>query len=135
MWRWPSASKWREWAGRYAPAEAMAVLTAYGGFYAAHWGTGSLGAAGFGASLGENVGFYGWLLFRDWFVSERSLGKVAKDLIIEFGFAEIFDSFLVRPAATIGAVMLFGPMLGVIIGKIAADLVFYTIAITLYERR
>ncbi len=42
---------------------------------------------------------------------------------------------MIRPDATIAAVLLFGPLAGVLIGKLAADLVFYVITIALYERR
>jgi hypothetical protein len=135
MLRWPSGTKWREWLGRYAPAEMLAILTAYAGFHLVQMLTGSLGAAGYGAAIGENVGFYGMLLARDSLASKTGMVSVIRNLFVEFGFAELLDSLIIRPLATIAAVILLGPLAGVIVGKLTADLVFYAIAITLYERR
>ncbi len=135
MVRWPSGGKWREWVGRYAPAEGVAIITTYAGFHLALVLTGSLGLAGYGAAIGENMGFYGWMLVRDWRSGSDNFGAVAKNLLVEFGFAEVLDSFAIRPLSTVIAVTLFGPLAGVLVGKLVADLVFYLIAITLYERR
>jgi hypothetical protein len=139
MLRWPSGTKWREWVWRYAPAELAAILTTYAGFHLVHILTRSLGAAAYGASIGENIGFYGWLLMRDWWrarrLGELVLGRVIKNLFLEFGLAELLDSLIIRPVTTFAAVVIFGPLAGVLIGKLAADLVFYLITITLYERR
>ena len=55
-------------------------------------------------------------------------------LLVEFGPAEIADTFAVRPLA-----MYLGPLLighlaaGILAGKIAADIVFYALAIVGYE--
>jgi hypothetical protein len=55
-------------------------------------------------------------------------------LLWEFGVAEVLDSFLVRPLCMYAAVRLTGTLaLGIILGKLAADAVFYAIAITFYE--
>jgi len=48
---------------------------------------------------------------------------------------KLLDLLMIRPDATIAAVLLFGPLAGVLIGKLAADLVLSVITIALYERR
>jgi hypothetical protein len=112
----------------------MAIATTYAGFHLASHFTGSLGFASFGASIGENLGFYGWMLVRDWQQSAKGLTSVIRNLLVEFGFAEVLDSFALRPLATFVSVTLFGQMTGVLTGKLAADLAFYLIAITMFER-
>ena len=54
--------------------------------------------------------------------------------VVEFGPADLADTFVVRPAAMFGGTLITGNVVfGVIIGKVAADLVFYGLAITSYE--
>ena len=55
-------------------------------------------------------------------------------MVAEFGPAELVDSFLVRPALLWAASALWGPNLGAwLIGKLAADAVFYVVAIVSFE--
>jgi hypothetical protein len=57
-----------------------------------------------------------------------------KALIWEFGAAEVLDSFVVRPACMYGAMALLDHLgAGIVVGKIAADVVFYGIAVLFYE--
>ncbi|MGD9803762.1 MAG: hypothetical protein AB7E81_09230 [Hyphomicrobiaceae bacterium] len=66
-----------------------------------------------------------------WFA--RALVAI-KALIWEFGAAEVLDSFVVRPACMYGAMALLGHLgAGIVVGKIAADVIFYGIAIVFYE--
>ena len=54
--------------------------------------------------------------------------------VVEFGPAEIVDTVLIRPAAMFLASLATGNVIvGVLIGKVAADIVFYGLAITSYE--
>jgi hypothetical protein len=48
--------------------------------------------------------------------------------------AELLDSLIIRPGATVLGVLMLGPGWGVIAGKIAADIIFYGLAISVYER-
>ncbi len=136
-------NKWREWIGRYGWAELCGTVGSYTGFYAALWLTGSVIAASYGAAVGENIGFYGCIGTRDYRrrraqgveVSPQLFAGIAKDMVQEFGLAELLDSLVVRPGATFLAVTMFGPTAGVLIGKIGADTVFYALAIGFYERR
>jgi ornithine decarboxylase len=53
---------------------------------------------------------------------------------VEFGPAELTDTLLVRPAAMfLGSLATGNVLVGVLIGKVAADLVFYGLAISSYE--
>ena len=125
----------REWLWRYAPAEVAATA----GALAAATATNAFGVAAataYASAIGETLAFYVVILFRDF---RRSLGphrQTLTSLIVEFGPAEIADTFAVRPLA-----MYLGPLLighlaaGVLAGKIAADVVFYVLAIVGYELR
>lgn len=126
-------SKVMEWIARYAPAEIAGIFGTYCGFWLVMALTASLPASGFGAAAGENTGFYGFLFLREWGRTGDSRHTV-RALFMEFGFAELLDSLIVRPGATVLCVLMLGQGLGVIVGKVAADVVFYVLAISVYER-
>ncbi|MET0414781.1 MAG: hypothetical protein ABW022_02015, partial [Actinoplanes sp.] len=123
----------REWLWRYGPAEAAATV----GALAAASATGALGmpaATAFAGALGETLAFYAVILFRDLRRSGTPRRQMLTGLLVEFGPAEIADTFAVRPLA-----MYLGPLLighlaaGILAGKLAADVVFYALAIAGYE--
>jgi hypothetical protein len=123
-----------EWFHRYAVAEVAGLVCALvAGIVAGR--TAGAGAAAIAATLAEGVGFYGVILLRD--VRRHGANwRVARGLVVEFGFAEVADTLLVRPLAIYGAAMLAGDTVaGVLIGKVAADVVFYAAAIAGYELR
>jgi hypothetical protein len=135
--------KIKEWLWRYLPAEVFALIGVFiGGTLANLLFHNSVATALFG-TLGENVGFYGKILYKDIQVRKKKdekitfLGmlKVLRDTIMEFGIAEYLD-LIIRPT-----LMWFFPRvvgnvtLGVLIGKFAADITFYTPAIFFYELR
>jgi hypothetical protein len=137
------AKNWREWLRRYGIAEICGTIGSYAGFLIVASVADSMVAASYGAALGENSGFYGYIFAREVValysaggrLSVRQLPKIVKDIAYEFGTAEILDFFLLRPGATFVAVALLGQGIGVLVGKVAADLVFYALAIGFYERR
>jgi hypothetical protein len=104
-------------------------------------------AAAYAAVIGENIGFYGVIIARDVAAARaaaRANGRdlstkdalaVTGDLMIEFGPAEVFDSALVRPLMIGIGTRWLGPGIGVVVGKLAADVLFYIPAIIVYERR
>jgi hypothetical protein len=60
--------------------------------------------------------------------------RTALALFAEFGPAEALDSLLVRPVCMYtGPFLTGGVASGSLLGKIAADAVFYTVAIVSYE--
>jgi hypothetical protein len=135
--------KWLEWLKRYGWAEAWGTIGSYLGFFIARRLTGSDIAASYGAALGENFGFYGCMIAVELKYHKRqghhwsasALTGIGRKLVYEFGGAELLDFSIVRPGSTFLAVALFGNRVGVFIGKVAADMVFYTLAISFYERR
>lgn len=129
---------WRDWLARFGPAELAGIVGSYCGYL----GFTALGlppvAAAYGAALGENIGYYGVIAWRDWraaAVTDRRLTRIAANMAHDFGVAEVLDSFVVRPAVTLASVSLLGAALGIGVGKIVADVVFYVLAIAFYERR
>ena len=138
-----------EWANRYVPAEIAAIITAIAGatigFVLSH---GNGVAAAFCGAMGENVGYYGVILFRDIRSSSQKLkrkgkryGKLAlykniRNILVEFGPAEVLDSFVIRPFwMWVLPTLLNNFTLGIIVAKFAADITFYASAIMSYELR
>lgn len=95
---------------------------------------------------GENIGFYGVIVIRDVKKSKQqhrksrkkytfiSLLNNIKSIILEFGPAEVIDTFLSRPFMMYIFPKFIGNIqLGIIIGKIAADIICYIMIISSYE--
>ena len=100
--------------------------------------------AALGGTWGENVGYYATIIARDLRARRMRDGRLTtggvlltcRDLVLEFGGAELLDTFLVRPAAMFALIALTGNLpLGLILGKVVADLAFYCAAIGAYELR
>lgn len=137
-----TVAKSRLWIARYGWAEVASIATSYLGYFSTVHVTQSTIAGAFGAAIGENVGYYSCIIWRE-LASRRRMGetftpkmlaKTAWALLLEFGVAELLDSFVVRPSASYLAVDMFGTHAGIIIGKLAADAVFYVLVITIYTR-
>ena len=123
-----------EWFHRYAVAEVTRLVCALVAAIAVGRTAGPAAAA-IAGTLGEGVGFYGVILLRD-VRRHGATWRVARGLVVEFGLAEVGDTLAVRPLAMYGATVLAGDTLvGVLVGKVAADVVFYTVAIAGYELR
>jgi hypothetical protein len=141
--------KLREWVGRYLPAEVLGTVTALAAAWTVHAASGSLISAAVAGTLGESLGYYGCMAVREALVHDsrhRHHGRMrrlwltgantVRDMLIEFGPAELVDSFLVRPFF-----MFLMPSLldnftaGILLGKLAADVIFYSLAIGAYELR
>ena len=130
----PFPSRLRRWLRRYGPAETAAIGANYGGFLAASLLGASLAGAAYSASMTENIGFYGVMAAQAaWAAEPEKRRRAVALLLVEFGPAELFDTFALRPAALGFAVWLLGPVLGIIVGKLIADIVFYTLAIATHE--
>ena len=128
------------WLRRYAAAELAATLGALLAAAAGARLAGPGGAAVAGA-LGETVAFYGFVVARELRAERRSGGgrstsRALSDLLVEFGPAEVIDTLAVRPLAMYVGPLLTGNLsVGIVAGKVAADLVFYTLAAIGYELR
>lgn len=135
------AGRVREWIGRYLVAEILGLAGALlAALAAVSWAPDRLAVAAYASSLGETVGFYtGYLVVR--YLREdvagpprRRIAVILAAAVVEFGPAEILDTLLIRPAAMfLGSWTTGNVIIGVLIGKVAADLIFYGLAITSYE--
>lgn len=140
--------KLAEWTRRYMPLEIVATLTALAGGLLVSVFTANPVAIAFGGTWGENSGYYGLAFVRDWLaLNERPSADgarpptpggrawlIGKRLVWEFGMAEVLDSFVFRPFCMFAATTLIGSVwIGIIVGKFAADVLFYGVAIVFYE--
>jgi hypothetical protein len=132
--------KVREWLVRYAPAEIGATLGAlFASAVAAPFAVAAVTA--YAGAIGDGVGFYAVLLVRDIHrqppgSSRGRLASTVRGLLMEFGPAELLDTVVVRPLAMFLFTRWLGDAAaGAVGGKIAADVVFYAIAVTAYELR
>ena len=140
-------AKGLEWLERYGIAEVAGLCTAIAGSFAARALTGSDIAAAYGGAMGENLGYYGVIVGREVvrdrraaFELGRSYGlagaaRTARNLVFEFGIAEVLDSAVLRPLAMGLGARYFGRALGIVVGKLAADVTFYVPVICAYELR
>jgi hypothetical protein len=137
------SEKGREWLARYLPLEIIATLTALIGGLLATVFTANAVAIAYAAAWSENIGYYALAFAREMRAvsSTDAAGpsrplRAIKNLVLEFGPAELVDSFISRPACMYAATWLLGSVgLGIIVGKFVGDLIFYGLAIIAYEFR
>lgn len=141
--------KHTEWLRRYLPAEIIGTTLALLGAWSVYLYTNSYVAAAAAGWLGEGIGFFGYFITLELFRShalynEHGLWKritltiaaASTNLIVEFLPAEIIDNIVIRPFAMYIAPIYIHPYpVGFLIGKFAADIIFYAIAILSYEAR
>jgi hypothetical protein len=137
--------KLRSWAGRYLPAELLGTLAALAAAWTAHAASDSMASAAIAGAVGEGLGFYGCVAVRE-LRYQRDVGTrtrrwrtgmaTVQTMLIEFGPAELVDSLLTRPLLMyLLPGLLHDLTAGIVAGKLAADVVFYGIAIAAYELR
>jgi len=135
-----------EWLRRYLPAELLsAVATLLAATLVLHATSSRLQAA-LAATWAGNIAYFGLLLAQDvcrayrtrqqrslpytW----RTLGQNLWALAVEFGLAELLDSFLIRPALMYYLPRWLGDFsAGILLAKLLADVTFYIPAILSYE--
>jgi hypothetical protein len=144
---WGMGRKLREWVGRYLPAEVLGTVTALATAWTVHAVSGSLISAAVAGTIGESLGYYGCIVVREvrsCDTRHRDLGtlrrrwltgtRTVRNLLIEFGPAELVDSLLVRPFFMyLMPSLLHDFTAGILVGKLAADVIFYGLAIGAYE--
>ncbi len=135
-----------EWAKRYGLAEVLSLsLTVFSTWLTFKLTNNGVITALVGTWAG-NVGFFGTILVQDILLAIKQLElsggkysietfyKNARALFVEFGIAEVFDSFLIRPFLMFYIPRILGKLsLGIIIAKFLADITFYVPAIISYE--
>jgi hypothetical protein len=141
-----SASRVQEWLRRYGPAELLSLLATLGAAAVTAQAGGTRVAVALAATWAGNVAYFGLLLLQDMRQARRQLaaqgrayslatfGRNVRALVVEFGVAEVLDSFLIRPALMYWLPRwLHSVPLGVLAAKLAADVTFYVPAIISYE--
>lgn len=140
--------KLKEWGRRYIPAEILGTIMALICSFAVFGLTGNLIATAYAGTIGENTGYYGFMSAREIIRSRRhhkannkeytiiSFLKNIRNLMMEFGLSEVFDSILIRPFFMYLFPTLLGNITwGILAGKVAADIIFYAPTIIAYELR
>ena len=135
------------WLRRYGPAEISGTIAALSFAWMTHQLTGSLAASAIAGVVAENIGYYGVICWREvrcqWQAAHMlaparrlrtTLLRVARTIGLEFGVAELLDSFVVRPFLfyMVPTLLPGHTALGFLTAKLLADLVFYAWAILAY---
>lgn len=138
--------KLSEWFARYLLGEVIGTVTALLAAFVTHVITNNMVLIALAGTWGENLGFYGYMAVREIVYYHRRTGsnkryvlvfwKSLRNLVLEFGGAELADSFLIRPFCMYLIPELLNHfVVGILIGKVIADAVFYALVITAYELR
>ena len=141
------SAKIYRWLNRYGVAECAGIACALAGSLLVRRVSGSAIAAAYAAAWGETIGYSAAIVGRDFLAGVRTarmsrtafgargvVGVIA-GLLAEFGPAGLVDTFVTRPLTMGLGVRFVGPKLGVLAGKLAADILFYVPVIFVYERR
>lgn len=139
-------SRIREWLWRYGPAELLSVLATLAAVALTFSLTRSRVTTALVGTWAGNAAYFGTILFSDVRLarralhaqgrrySARTLSRNLRALVVEFGAAEVLDSFFIRPALMYYLPIWTGPLAtGTLLAKFAADLTFYLPAILAYE--
>lgn len=133
--------KLREWLWRYLPAEIAGTFTALASALVAHQLFKNEVLTAYAGAWGENIGYYSVIFVREFLkegaeFSFKNFLKIMRNVCVEFGVAEVLDSFVLRPLFMyIFPTLLKNYPAGILAGKIAADVTFYIPAILGYEVR
>ena len=135
-----------EWIKRYVPAEFLAYSSAILGAGIIYYLTGSRLTAAYAGTIADNIGYYGFLSIREIYQSKKhhkkenkkynltSFLKNIKNLLVEFGPAELLDFFIIRPFCMyLFPILIPNYALGILVGTIASDIIFYIPTIISYE--
>jgi hypothetical protein len=141
-------SKIKEWVRRYLPADIISTVLSLATAWIINRTTGENVLAAFVGSAMASISFYGIIAYNDVRKSLKHHGKhdlsygfIAyfkdlRNLVIEFGPSEILDVLAVRPFFMYLMPKVIGEfVLGTLIGKMIADVVFFIPAIVMYEIR
>ncbi|MCK8609856.1 hypothetical protein [Agromyces sp. C10] len=139
-----------EWVARYLPLEVLGTVAAVAGSWAAYETSGSIVVAAVAGTVAESVGYYALVVVRGvrGHLASHRVGRIPspagrvvaavaltlRGMLAEFGPAEVLDTLVVRPALLVASAAWLGPdPRAWLVGKLAADAVFYAIAIVSFE--
>lgn len=128
------------WLKRYIPAEIVAVCGALIGGFSVHVLFHNPILTAIGGTAGDTVFYYATIVVSDLRkhkpITFRAFVKTIRNILLEFGPSEFLDSFIVRPFSMyIFPLLLQNVGLGLLVGKIVADIIFYIPTIIAYELR
>jgi hypothetical protein len=137
-----------KWIRRFLPAEVAGTLMAIASSYAAlHLGCNRVTTA-YITSITETISFYITILATDALLVSKQLQAehqtltlkglllIFRNMVLDFGLAEVADSLLIRPLFLYIFPLWFGNYtLGIVAGKVASDLAFYVPVIIAGEIR
>ena len=137
-------SNFKEWFDRYKYAELSATSAALASSQFSRIFDGLTTA--YLITFAEYFAFYGVILFMAYkklVETNRSLDKrppskemllLIQNLVLEFGYPAVLDLFFIRPFCMYWMPIVTGNyFMGIILGKITADSIFYGLAIVNYE--
>jgi len=138
--------KLAEWGRRYIPAEIVSIIFALVFSNITFLTTHNRIATAFVGTLADTLSYYIFVSVREDIQSRKkhkkekriysliSFLKNIRNILLEFGFAEIFDSFIIRPAFMYYFPLLLGNMsMGIFVAIILANMIFYITTIIAYE--
>lgn len=129
------------YARRYIVAEISGTVCAILVSLFVFWFTGDKLVTAVAGAWSEGIGFYGTILLRDIVSTKKnkmpvSIGAHSRNIFLEFGPSEVMDSFLTRPGSMfLFSVLISNLTVATLLGKITADIIFYTVTILLVELR
>lgn len=139
-------SKIKKWLKRYLPAEIVGTIFAMVFSLGTYSLTKNDVLSAIAGAWSETVGFFGTMIIREVRHTRRehkeknipytflSFFKNCRDIIFEFGFSEILDTYAIRPFTMYIFPIIIGQrVIGVLVGKLAADVFYYAPAIISYE--
>jgi hypothetical protein len=138
--------KIKEWVQRYLPAEILSLIATLVTCLVVFKTTGSHVTTALAGTWAGNIAYFGYILVADvrktYLTCQLNANSYRfstfirnfRALLVEFGLAEVVDSFLIRPALMYYLPLLVGNLAaGVLLAKFAADVTFYVPAIIGYE--
>lgn len=137
-------SNFKEWFNRYKYAEIAATSAALASSQFSRIFDGLTTA--YLITFAEYFAFYGVIVFMAYKKMAKANGLLNKNtslneivvlvqnLVLEFGYPAILDFFIIRPFFMYWMPILTGNyFMGIVLGKISADSIFYGLAILNYE--
>lgn len=137
-------SNFKEWFDRYKYSELAATSAALLASQFSRIFSGLTTA--YLITVAEYFAFYGVMVYRSYkalsakkklknqTVSFKEIAILIRNLLLEFGYPAVLDFFFIRPFYMYWMPILTGNyFIGIILGKITADSVFYFLSIVNYE--
>lgn len=137
-------SNFKEWFDRYKYSELAATSAALLSSQFSRIFSGLTTA--YLITVAEYFAFYGVMVYRSYktlsatkklknqTVSFKEIAILIRNLLLEFGYPAVLDFFFIRPFCMYWMPILTGNyFIGIILGKITADSVFYFLSIVNYE--